>query len=129
MMDLQRLDDLMAEKKKDALLLYFKYQNTDMLPKQSIDEHLRWFDKMGISYQQVVDFKNNRDYGDICYFIDFDTADDPRISLYSQQFEDEKFISLKPAEYQMYLYNWVSWFVNGGDLHYEEGLDENPNNG
>jgi len=119
-MILRRLDDLMESKKQDVLLLYFKYQgNTELLPKQSIQEHLDWFDKHAVSYEQVIDFKNNRDYGDICYCINFDGTDDARITEYSQKFEDDKFISLKPDEYQMYLYNFVSWYINGGDLHFE----------
>ena len=65
----------------------------------------------------------------ICYYVDFENADDQRIARYSQQFENEKFLSLKPEEYQMYLYNWVSWYINGGNLHFEGPTDENTDNG
>jgi hypothetical protein len=128
-MILRRLDDLMEAKKQDVLLLYFKYlENTEILPEQSIQEHLEWFDNHSITYEQVTDFKNNRDYGDICYCVNFDSPDDARIQEYSKHFENDEFISLKPNEYQMYLYIFVSWYINGGDLHFEGVTDENFDN-
>ena len=127
-MTLRRLDDLMEAKKQDALLLYFLYQADEVLPTASMQEHFAWFDAREITYEQVKDFKNNRDYGDICYCVNFDSADDPRITEYSQRFETETFVSSKPSEYQMYLYTFVSWYINGGDLHFEGQPDENTDN-
>jgi hypothetical protein len=127
-MTLKRLDDLMEGLKRDVLLLYFKCTDGN-IPDESIKSHLAWFNTNQIMVEELTDFKNNRDYGDICYYVDFENADDPRIALYSQQFENEKFLSLKPEEYQMYLYNWVSWYINGGNLHFEGPTDENTDNG
>jgi hypothetical protein len=129
-MTLRRFDDFMAEKKQDVLLLFFRYQGTEQIkPEVSIQEHLAWFDEKQVSYEQLTDFKKTLKYGDICYYINFESPDDPLITEYSNKFENEKFLSLKRNEYQMYLYSFVTWYITGGNLYFEGKNDENTDNG
>ncbi len=63
------------------------------------------------------------------YCVGFDGPEDPRIKLYSIQFEDANGKSLEPDKYQMLCMSYNDWVSSGKLAEYEQYLidREDPN--
>jgi hypothetical protein len=108
------VDDILHDRCQDTLFLHFENHGDGLGPeKNCLEAHIKWFRENGIEYEpaEIVGYKDSSDY---CYAVYFESPDDPRIQEYANKFETADFKSLEPENYQMYLYNYVFWYSNGG---------------
>jgi hypothetical protein len=122
--------------KRDIFLLRIINQNRSVLfydqdfeaNKLVEKQQLEWLDQQGVEYfhscppEILMGWLGH-------YYVGFDGPEDPRIKLYSIQFEDANGKSLEPDKYQMLCMSYNDWVSSGKLAEYEQYLidREDPN--
>lgn len=121
---IRSVNQIMADAKRDMFFIQFGTSPFDFDRNHPVRKrHFEWFTAHGLRYETAAP-RGWLEGDPGLHAVHFDGTDDPSVTEYAAEFEDDTGKSLDPDAYQMYRLDYASWREKRGADGGDDWLDE-----
>jgi hypothetical protein len=108
-------EQILDEHKSNQWFIRFYTDSNDLQSESVRQSHMQWFANQGLTLTQVRTLEFDLPTTNF-YHVNFASAQDARLTAYSDLFEDFDGVSLQPDVYQLYEWSYSDWVEQGLQL-------------
>ena len=105
-------EHFLTQTETNQWFLRFFVDANDLANYPEKQRHLIWFEQQGLQLTQVRTYEFDLDETNF-YHVNFASAQDVRLTAYTDKFETLEGLSLQPEIYQLYEWSYADWCDQG----------------